>query len=252
MLRTLAKRLLKSQGYAVTNLKQVPKQLRSDDCQLTVNFDLVISDHLLKKQGLNEREVFFIQVGAFDGLQGDPIRKYVTKHRWRGVLLEPQKAAFEKLKENYADQPQLILRNAAIARERGTRVLFTVVGDGLPEWCQQLASFDYNVIARHKYLVPDIEEFIVPEEIECVTFEDTLGEIECETIDLLQVDAEGYDSEIVQMFPYDRLPPAIIHLERKHLSRLQMEQCLAKLMRYGYRFANDGAEDFIAYRRCDS
>jgi hypothetical protein len=44
----------------------------------------------------------FIQVGANDGIFGDPLREHILAHKWRGVLVEPQPEIFEQLKANYA------------------------------------------------------------------------------------------------------------------------------------------------------
>src|SRR5687768_8236069 len=42
----------------------------------------------------NKRELTFLQIGAFDGESNDDLRGLVIKHRLRGVLVEPQPAAF--------------------------------------------------------------------------------------------------------------------------------------------------------------
>jgi hypothetical protein len=48
------------------------------------------------------------------------------------------------------------------------------------------------------------------------------------------------------VFPLDRTRPAIIHLEIKHLSTADSEECLERLARFGYRFAPSGDEDMLA------
>ena len=52
------------------------------------------------------------------------------------MLLEPQKDAYQKLAENYQDQPQLVLLNAAISDHDGAEELYKVKEgvDGLPGW----------------------------------------------------------------------------------------------------------------------
>ena len=67
-----------------------------------------------------------------------------------------------------------------------------------------------------------------------------------ERLDLLQIDTEGADGYILSRFPLDRVRPAIIHWEVKHLSTAQREDCLDRLLAYGYRFASSGDEDMMA------
>lgn len=43
----------------------------------------------------------FIQVGANDGIHGDPLRAYIERHHWHGILVEPQPDVFARILENY-------------------------------------------------------------------------------------------------------------------------------------------------------
>src|SRR5580698_10060540 len=46
-------------------------------------------------------DIFFLQIGAHDGLTKDPIAPLVRQHHWRGLLVEPQKQVFAQLIKNY-------------------------------------------------------------------------------------------------------------------------------------------------------
>ena len=65
-------------------------------------------------------------------------------------------------------------------------------------------------------------------------------------IDLLQVDAEGYDAEILRLFDIPRRKPAIIQFEHKHLGRRDVEACLNLLIDEGYKISICGS-DTLAY-----
>ncbi len=246
MMKELVCRLFQRLGYQISSIRHTPRAFLREGNLLKLNFDFVVAQHFL-----NANDFFFIQVGAFDGVQADPIRKFVVRHNWKGVLIEPQKKAFALLKQNYADQPQLTFKNVAISGRNEMRTLYTVAAEGVPEWCQGLASFDREVILKHKELVPGLEALITTEEIACVTFEQLIEELKTDKIDLLQVDAEGYDADLINMFPFDVVRPAIVHFERKHLSPEALEGCLNRLLRYDYKIANDGAEDLVAYCACE-
>lgn len=245
MIKALVRQFLNRCGYRISSLRQTPSAFLSADNLIQIDFDFVVARHLLNNKA---DDFFFIQVGAFDGVQADPIRKFVLRHHWRGVLIEPQKKAFAALKQNYADQPQLTFRNAAVSERSELRTLYTVGEGPVPDWCQGLASFDRDVILKHKKQVPGLEDLVVTEQVTCVRFQELFDEMKIDKVDLLQVDAEGYDAEIVCMFPFDRVRPSIIHFERKHLSRGALEKCLNLLLQNDYKISNDGAEDLVAYR----
>lgn len=44
-------------------------------------------------------ELTFVQVGVFDGITHDPLRKYIEKFGWRGILMEPQSKAAQRLRD---------------------------------------------------------------------------------------------------------------------------------------------------------
>jgi hypothetical protein len=82
--------------------------------------------------------------------------------------------------------------------------------------------------------------------VDCITFDQVLGRLPQEEIDLLQIDTEGADGHILSLFPFHRAQPAIIHWEVKHLSKVHQEETLDMLQRRGYRLARSGAEDMLA------
>src|SRR5262245_53633280 len=59
----------------------------------------------LRARFAEESSIAFVHIGANDGVAGDPIRPLVMESdRWRGVLLEPQQDAFDRLRQNYLGQ----------------------------------------------------------------------------------------------------------------------------------------------------
>src|SRR5215467_4813948 len=43
----------------------------------------------LKALARTGEPVFFVNIGANDGLAGDPLREFITTRGWRGILVEP-------------------------------------------------------------------------------------------------------------------------------------------------------------------
>ena len=59
-------------------------------------------------------------------------------------------------------------------------------------------------------------------------------EAEINHIDLLQIDAEGYDYEIIKMIKFQKIRPSIIRYEHKHLSKKDFTECLELLVNNNY------------------
>jgi len=186
----------------------------------------------------NDPEFFFVQVGAHDGRTGDPIHRLVDNYGWRGVLLEPQPEAFKTLQENYRQHPQLELRNKALSTSNETRPLYTVDG------ATQLASFDRNVLLGRGVSSRRIRKL----DVGTITFAALFSELGVRRVDLLVVDAEGYDYEVVKMAMGTDLPrPRVIRYEHLHLSSNDRSRCADLLADCGYALHRDG-RDTIAYR----
>lgn len=192
-------------------------------------------------------EAFFVQVGSNDGVQGDPIFPLVS-HRpgWRGLLIEPVPALFARLQKNYRRLPsarrRFAFENLAIAEKAGTRDFFHVsdrarnaLGDELPFWYDQLGSFDRDHILKH--LDGRLEPFIVARKVECATLSCVLARNHVETIDLLHIDAEGYDHEVLLQLDWKRWRPRAILFEYVHLTEQTRQECVDLLKTQGYRLA---------------
>jgi FkbM family methyltransferase len=235
----LARGVLQSRGRAVVRR---PRALieRPDAC-LTIGFE-----HLLALRMLSGADLFFVQVGAFDGRTGDQLHEWIARYHWRGILVEPQPRYFAELQRTYADRPDLVLKNAAIGETRGTRTLYTIRDDveGLPWWAPQVASFDRAYVESKQLRDPAGGDVIESVAVPCVPFEDLLSGIE--RLDLLQIDTEGYDAAILAMFDFDAYRPQIVRFEHVHLSASDHDSSIERLADYGYRVAV-GGKDTIAW-----
>lgn len=211
--------------------------------ELTPDLDMVLSHYRV-----THPQVVYLQVGAYDGISGDLIYPLIERHALRGILVEPQKDAFERLKCNYARFSGFRFVNAAISDHDGWAPLFRIKPEAQgPEWLHQIASFDRAVVMRHAKLVPDLESFIETEQVRCLSFNTLFRQIGVENVDLLQVDAEGLDAAILNFFDIALRKPPIIRFEHKHLSIADHERSIALLVRHGYKIYAHGT-DTLAYR----
>ena len=222
-------------NFIETELRGYPQAaVKYRTSELSLNLDMVLSHYRVSHSLIR-----YVQVGAFDGVSDDPIYPLIEKHALQGILIEPQRDAFERLKANYAhfDPTAYVLVNAAIAARDGTAALYTIKPESQgPDWLRQIASFDRSVVMKHAPVVPNLESFIQSEEVRCMTFTTLFKEVGNHHIDLLQVDAEGYDAEILRLFDIPSRKPAIVHFEHKHLSLADHERSIGALVDVGYRF----------------
>lgn len=191
---------------------------------------------IVAQQLLTNPQFTFLQIGAFDGVGDDDLRELIIAHQLRGVLVEPQPAAFARLRETYRDQPQLTFLQVAIAEREGVRELYCRRGKA-----SMAASFDRGHLLRHGISSDEI----VVQSVACHTVESAIRAGDLERVDLIQIDAEGYDWSIIRSIDFGRLRPAILRFEYRNMSKQDANFCLAHLAEHGYRFLIE-ARDIIA------
>jgi len=209
-------------------------------------FEKVLSAHAAME------DFFFIEIGANDGKMHDFVFKRVNKQHWRGILVEPVGYYFERLKAHYAGNDHLILENAAIAEQDGTRVLYRVK-EGLsylPAWVNGLGTFRQEVLLKHGWAIPDIHDCMVKEEVRCLTLASLLDKHAVKKLDLLLIDTEGYDYEIIKQIDFNNMAPKIIVFEHKHLSAEDRADCEELLRKNQYIIARHYTNT-LAYLRFD-
>lgn len=214
------------------------------ESELKSPFDHIMDRYFTRN---NPKDFFFIQIGAHNGIANDPIRKYVFKYGLKGILLEPQKEIFMILVKNYKEQPQLIFENVAISDKNETRSLYKIKSNAqnLPKWADQLASFSKQTVLNHGDVIPDIDSLIEVENVKCISFDTLLEQYKIFKIDLLQIDAEGYDYDIIKTIDFAKVKPHIIHFEHKHLNALDTGNCVKFLMKQGYQVIFFGSDAIV-------
>src|SRR5438309_3341043 len=241
-MKRAAKKLLAKLGYRVQCTRYCPQQLLNREYLRLIELDDVIFRRMFEIG----QEFTFIQVGAFNGIPTDPLRKYISKYGWRGVLVEPQPGPAAQLRELYRNNDRIVILQAALDCTSRSRTLFTVESANIPKWAGGMASFERDNIVKNAYLITGLEAMIKEIVVNCITFDDVMRSIASDRLDLLQVDAEGADGYILSLFPFDRVRPGIVHWESKNLTKYQQEEVIDILSKYGYRFARSGEEDMLA------
>jgi len=172
-----------------------------------------------------------VQIGAYIGnTSNDPIFDFVTEylpHRPGSivVLVEPISTYFSQLTEAYKGL-DVRLENVAIADTDGTREMFRIadidpIVHGQPPFITQLSSFrEDRMTTLWEAYEKDaaVQEFYlqhrIKETVQCSTFDRLLDRHGLATLDLLQIDTEGYDFTLLQSIDFDRVRPRFVNYER--------------------------------------
>lgn len=215
-------------------------------CRLPRWFTL---ERVLKRAAHETDDFFFVQIGANDGVIYDPVWPFVKRYQWRGIMVEPVPVYFERLKQNHSGSNTLIFENVAISARRETRDFYRVREDVefLPLWCQGLGTFNLDVLLSHKWAVPDLENYVVTEKVECIPLSDLLEKHSVSRINLLLVDTEGYDFRVLEQVDFDALKPDILLYEHEYFCSDQRLQWENRLKQLGYRISTH-LGNTLAYR----
>lgn len=200
-------------------------------------------------------EIFFIQIGANDGQWNDPIYKFIRRDHWRGILIEPQKTIFERLRNNYKKQKNLIFENVAIDSTEGEKSLFKISFSN-SQWAGGISSFikeDIQKLIEAGYiermskvesiaLPPNKEDWIGEEKVKVQTLKNIIEKYQVKKIDLIMIDTEGYDFEIMKTIPFEFIKPGVIIYEHSHLNETVKTECSDFLIKLGYRLIQTGSD----------
>lgn len=152
------------------------------------------------------KPVFFIQIGANNGISWDPINHLLNQKKdWTGLLFEPGEQAFQELQKTYEGFDKLVLINSAVSDIDGKTTLYC--GETTPHFTLDKTK------AIHMFN-------IVPNEIEVdvISPKTIIEKYGVNNLDLLQIDTEGRDFTIIKSFINSNLLPKIIRFEYVNLA----------------------------------
>lgn len=194
-------------------------------------------------QNRKDEKIFFACIGAMDGKSHDGLFPYASSYEnWSGILVEPVKEYFDQLKDNYKNRDNLIFENVAITEEEGDREIFKIpseiVGDEVPQWADGISTFYPDGGAFQ-----GLADKAITETVQCTTFNSLALKHNITKIDILQIDAEGYDFEIFkQVWPYR---PSLICIEVVRMSTEDQKTLREMLLSDGYKVKREG-DNWIA------
>jgi FkbM family methyltransferase len=233
----MTNRVLATVGYRAV---RYPKAIQADPSK-ELQISLMHALGALRLQATSEDSVFqFLQIGALE-LKGhfEPVAMARKFPDYRGILVDAQPIAIARLKEKYGSDVRINIVHAAITKS-GEKVTFFHVdnSDGLfPDWVLGVASLNKQSILKFSREFPGLEDHVVESLVDGATIASLLDQQGFKSLDLLMIDAEGYDYELLRAFPFERMRPAVVLLEHSHLEAAQREAAISLLVRHGYRVA---------------
>lgn len=179
---------------------------------------------------------FFVQIGANDGVKGDPVRRHVQRYNWTGLLVEPVPHIFADLRRNYAGQRGLNFANVAITETDGVDTMFAAVQlpNGHTNPLSPISTFDPKIIEKHRWMADNPDDLTQPTEVQTRTLPSLLYEFGVEHIDGLFVDTEGYDKRVLDQLDLTTHAPNFILYEHGHLSPAENGELRDRFTTAGY------------------
>ena len=184
----------------------------------------VCIDMLAMKNKLN-----IIQIGANDGKTLDPIYKKNLVHGKKILLIEPQKFYNEILLNNYSNfKGELNIENVAIGDGSEDLEFYILKEEYWDEYKNKFGReancvFSFNKKLLANLIAPrlginlsEMDNYITSLDVDIVTLKSLIKKYNFNEIDLLQIDAEGYDFKIINSL--GDIKPKLINFESFRLS----------------------------------
>jgi FkbM family methyltransferase len=221
-----------------------------DNYQL--DLEQLVAAYIKRLQRIKDN-IYFVVIGANDGVQNDSLAHFIKNNDWQGIFVEPLPDIFFRLLLNYYQfQYRLKFENSAISGEsiltsiNRVKPIAVQRGD-VPDWAYGIASLhnDRNAIGGYssgKLLAQRMDnlphqkilENTMNQEIKCITFQDLVEKYQIIEIDILQIDCEGHDYVVFQQIDFYKFKPFFIKVEICNLTKDEFEFVVNKLISHDY------------------
>lgn len=178
-------------------------------------------------------------MGSNDGISNDPLFGLINNLKWSGICIEPIPINFQKLQKNYSNTSGIELLNVAIG-EDGYLAMYYIdpikaafFNIDLPEWYNQLASFDRDLVVSD---IGGADRYQILESInvKSISFSKLIKMHNIAHVDLLHIDTEGADWQILSSFPFIKMMPDVIIFEHNHISLYDYKEAIRFLKEKGF------------------
>ncbi len=206
----------------------------------------------LSERSIGLEPVFALQIGAMDGVRFDPLHQLIRRHGWHALLVEPLPDSFAALKRHYADVPGITFANCAIGDAPGMLPLYhvppeVVQAEGFPSWVLGISSLSREHVEAQEVFFQrsgfqDLMRYVRTVAVEVVTLRTLLDRHGSPRVDVLQIDAEGYDYKVLRQWDFSLGRPSIVNFERARLSAQGKTLSVELLLSQGYALYQHGLD----------
>ncbi|MFM9911773.1 MAG: FkbM family methyltransferase [Chitinophagaceae bacterium] len=192
---------------------------------------------------ISKNPVKFIQIGANDGQLNDPIYPHIKSAGWKGVLVEPLPTLIEKLKINYAGIVGLVFENVGIA-DADSQMDFFYLPEQFnePDWLQQIGTFDRKAIELNLEVLPAMLPHVKSVKIPTISLPTLIKRNKIENLDILIIDAEGFEYKILKQLELLEVIPNYILFEWGCLDTNEYTQLINILTKRQYELFQSGGD----------
>jgi FkbM family methyltransferase len=176
-----------------------------------------------------------IQIGANDGKRFDEINFFIKRFDSKAILIEPIQKNFLELKRNYKNSKNVFFENSAITKKNDIVHLFKVKDSNLNLYRSHIRginSFDIKHLIKHGVK----KKHIIKEKVFTLTFAELFKKYYIKNLDLLLIDAEGYDAELVIEFLKLKKFRSIIIFEYIHVNNAKLKKLLFFLKKSNFNY----------------
>jgi FkbM family methyltransferase len=195
-----------------------------------------------------------VQIGANDGTRFDPIHALLrNRYRWAALFVEPIPSVHKKLIQNYGNAHRFMFECAAVSDSAGNFNFYYLAPEARGAALQWHEYFDLVGSLDRSHVVKALadeavrlEKFIIETQVPVITLQMLLEKWRIQRVDILVVDAEGYDWKIVSQAIKMGLRPEVILFEHSNLLP-EVRKEVFSLLGSEYRIDDVGI-DFLCMR----
>jgi FkbM family methyltransferase len=164
-----------------------------------------------------------IQIGTCVG--NDDLTKIIESHKHdllNGqpdllVLVEPMNIHNDKILECYNSIQNKHLENLAVSEKSDGDISFFYHLDDAPNY--EVSSNNFNHVAKHYF---NSKDKIVEIKVKCININDLFDKYNLTDIDILFIDAEGFDDMIIKTIDFNKFKIREIYFENLHLTQFDI------------------------------
>ena len=231
MTNKILKKIVGWFGYKLVE-KNLIKNNRLIHSKSILNLNLI-----LKKIFDNQKIKCLVQIGANDGSRFDELNIFIKKYKIKSVLVEPINEYFEDLKRNYKNFENVYFENSAITVGTKKKEIFVVNNKNINDYDEHIkgiSSFDKNHLIKHGVK----SNHILKKKINCISILNLLKKYNISNLDILFIDAEGYDGDILIDFFNNSTQEPILIFEYIHIKNKIFKDLISILTNKKYSYFN--------------